>query len=546
MTTPPGYALIGNQPAFHDALTAVAAAPTFGLDLETTGLDPRHDSIVGISMSVGPNQGWYVPIGHINTNFPQPPLDVVVEALRLILETVPDRGQSVAMHHAKFDTNFLRRAGVNTPDSHIHDTLLETFSDGEPHYRLGLKYLARQLFGAPLTSYEDLVSTVHERNMAAVPVQMASDYACQDADFCLRIHQLKHPLVENIMSYHLENLLWPVLRGAEERGMHFNGAWHDGTMEQMERTVQFIQQAAESNPDPQNISAHQTVTELAKDLAGDNLGNYVDQDTGRIYPRYWQVGDFAGACATTDPCLERLGQFRSWHILGQNGRVTRVTHDPLGSFAASPGYYFLTAEYRQPEMLVFGVESQNADMIGGYTQSGDVHMACAARDLGRSPDQVTRQERDHAKIRNYRHLYADPNPDQPPDDIITAYRNALHQQASGDGFLTTFSGRRIPLGTRPHSPGHVNRLHVKGCTSDAKKLALLRMSQIMQAKYPEEDVRLTAFVNGKQVWEVLESIPPAQVAAVFQQGMTTPEDRYPFIVDVRAGLHLGNTRAVRD
>ena len=109
-----------------------------------------------------------------------------------------------------------------------------------------------------------------------------------------------------------------------------------------------------------------------------------------------------------------------------------------------------------------------------------------------------------------------------------------------------FSGRRIPLGTRTHQPGHINKMHIKGCTSDAKKLALLRMSQIMPAKFPEEDVHLAAFVNGKQVWEVREGIPPTEMAKVFQQGMTTAEDRYPFIVDVRAGLHLGNTRAVND
>ena len=370
MTQPAGYTLIENQQRFHEALQAVAAAPAFGLDLETTGLNPRHDSIVGISMSVGPNQGWYIPIGHINTDFPQAPLDVVVEALRLILETVPDRGQSVAIHNAKFDTNFLRKAGINTPDASIHDTLLETFSDGEPHYRLGLKYLAQQLFNTPLTSFENLISTVQERSIAAVPVQIAADYACHDADFCLRIHELKYPLVENNMSYHLENQLWPVLRGPEERGMAFNSTWHDGTVEQAQRSAQFIQKMAASNPDPNNLRAAQDITELVKSMDSDNLSNYVDEDSGRIYPRYWQVGEFAGQCTTTDPCIEQMGQFRSWHITGQNGRVTRVTHDPQGSFTASPGFYFLTAEYRQPEMLVFGVESGNKDMVNGYTQAG--------------------------------------------------------------------------------------------------------------------------------------------------------------------------------
>ena len=545
MTTPPGYMLIDSEPALHKCLADVAAAPAFGLDLETTGLDPRHDSIVGISMSVEPNQGWYIPVGHTNTNFPQTPLDVVIEALKLILETVPGRGQTVAIHNAKFDTAFLQQAGVNTPDANIHDTLLEAFSDGETHYRLGLKYLAQKLFHIPLPSFEDVVSTVAEKNMAAVPVNLASDYACADADFCLRIHQNKFPSVKNNLTYHMENQLWPALRGAESRGMAFNRPWHDNLMEQVQRTATFIRNSAEFNPHPNNLKANQDINALVQSLDTNNLSNYVEDDD-RIHPRYWQVGEFAGQCTTMNPCMEKMGQYRSWHILEQDGSQTHVTYNPQGSFMASPGYYLLTAEYRQPEMIIFGIESNNKDMVDGYTKGGDIHLDSAARFLGKPPAQVTRQERDQTKVRNYKSLYANPSMDDAPDDLITAYRNALHQQCMSDGCVTTGFDRRIPLGSRDHQPGYVTKLFVKGSASDSKKLALLRMSQIMPSKHPEEDVRLAGFINGKQVWEVRETLQPAEVAKIFRQGMVSPSDAYPFIVDIRAGLHLGHMEAIRD
>ncbi len=59
---------------------ALAAAPAFAFDTETTGLRPFQDALVGISLAVEPGQAWYVPIGHAEED--QLPRELVLDALR--------------------------------------------------------------------------------------------------------------------------------------------------------------------------------------------------------------------------------------------------------------------------------------------------------------------------------------------------------------------------------------------------------------------------------------------------------------------------------
>lgn len=75
-------------------------APAIVFDTETTGIDQLTVALVGIALAVNPDEGYYIPVGHVgdgaDTLFPAPPppqlsLGLVMDALRPALTnpTIP-------------------------------------------------------------------------------------------------------------------------------------------------------------------------------------------------------------------------------------------------------------------------------------------------------------------------------------------------------------------------------------------------------------------------------------------------------------------------
>src|SRR5690606_31628509 len=95
-------------------------------DVETTSTDQMQAELVGISLAVSSDEGYYIPVGHIPPNAPpdgaaqpdlveghtpqQLPLAQVIEALRppLTDPAIPKVG-----HNAPYDLVVLRRYGID-------------------------------------------------------------------------------------------------------------------------------------------------------------------------------------------------------------------------------------------------------------------------------------------------------------------------------------------------------------------------------------------------------------------------------------------------
>ena len=91
-------------------------------DTETTSVDQMSAELVGISLAVDDDRGYYVPVGHRTIGgedqpdmFAQPvgeqlPLATVIDALRGPLEdeTIPKNA-----HNAVYDLMIMQRYGIN-------------------------------------------------------------------------------------------------------------------------------------------------------------------------------------------------------------------------------------------------------------------------------------------------------------------------------------------------------------------------------------------------------------------------------------------------
>ncbi|MGI9493943.1 MAG: DNA polymerase I, partial [Geminicoccaceae bacterium] len=212
-----------NELAVLDAwLERAKAKGILAIDTETTSLDVMKAELVGACLAIEPGEGAYVPIGH-KDDFGQPvagQLDrsSVIDNLRPILI---DPSVLKVGHHLKYDLGILARAGLElTP---YDDTLMLSYVvDGTRHGH-GMDELAELHFDHSTIHFEDLCGKGKNRiTFDRVPIEKASDYAAEDADITLRLHQvLKQQLIEARRTRVYETLERPlvaILDKMERRG----------------------------------------------------------------------------------------------------------------------------------------------------------------------------------------------------------------------------------------------------------------------------------------------------------------------------------------
>ena len=119
------YVTVDTEALLEELVGELATPSGFSFDTETTSTDPMLAELVGISFSIAPGRGWYVPVGHLDGN--QLPLDRVLETLRPILEseTIPK-----SAHNANYDMTVLANYGVNVRNL-AFDTMLAAMSAAE-------------------------------------------------------------------------------------------------------------------------------------------------------------------------------------------------------------------------------------------------------------------------------------------------------------------------------------------------------------------------------------------------------------------------------
>jgi DNA polymerase-1 len=180
------YQAILTPEQLDEWMMRIAAAQLVSLDTETTGLDPMRAELVGISFSVEPHQGGYVPLGHRYAGAPsQLSLDFVLEKLKpwLTDATAPKLGQNL-----KFDRHVFANYGIGLKGI-VHDTLLQSyvFESHRPH---DMDNLALRHLGIKTISYDEVTGKGAARiSFEQVDIERAAQYAAEDADITLQLHQ---------------------------------------------------------------------------------------------------------------------------------------------------------------------------------------------------------------------------------------------------------------------------------------------------------------------------------------------------------------------
>ncbi|MDY6978896.1 MAG: DNA polymerase I [Pseudomonadota bacterium] len=499
----PAYETILDQKAFEGWLKRLRAAELFAFDLETTSLNYMEAEIVGCSFAIKPGEAAYLPVAHNYSGAPQQ-LDrtKVLEQLKPLLEDprYPKLGQ-----HIKYDMNVLGRYDIELEgvafDSMLESYVLESTASRHDMDTLALKYL-----GHKTIHYEDVAGKgAKQVTFDQVAIEPATDYAAEDADVTLRLHQTLWPKLEAIPSLakvfkEIEMPLMPVLSRMERRGVKLDVGMLNKQSKQLARRLKELEQAAhESAGEAFNLgspkqlqailfekqglpvvsktakgqpsTAESVLQELAdqgyelpqrvlewrglsklKSTYTDKLPEMIHPDSGRVHTSYQQAVAATGRLSSTEPNLQNIP------IRSEEGRRIRK------AFVPEQGYRMLAADYSQIELRIMAHLSGDKGLLEAFKNGEDIHRATAAEVFGVELDKVSSEQRRSAKAINFgliygmsafglgRQLGIDRGQAQEYVNLYFArypgvkqYMDDIREKAREQGYVETVYGRRLYL-----------------------------------------------------------------------------------------------------
>ena len=224
----------------REIITDIARIPylpinvPFAVDVETTGLDPVKDRILGVALTFACGESYYIVLEHTaqlpwatwgEDSEPQYGSQQFIgreDAFSILAPLFAQRDVLKVAHNAKFDQHFLVRAGAPLRGN-VQDTMLAAQLVDE-NRSVSLKNLA-PLVGMDLAKYETLehYPGFAKHEFLGVPLTQAADYAMADTEATWALWELLEEQMREEGVYDAYRAVWmpllPVLRQMEARGI---------------------------------------------------------------------------------------------------------------------------------------------------------------------------------------------------------------------------------------------------------------------------------------------------------------------------------------
>jgi DNA polymerase-1 len=434
------YVCVTTEEQLGDLVDQLQQAAYISIDTETTALKPLEADLVGLSFALIAGQGWYVPLGHIGAGAEeQLPRNLVLESLRPILEgeQYPKVGQNL-----KYDALVLRRAGVILGGV-IADTMLMSYLLHPASRSHGLDSMAAEYLNHKMIAYSEVTGAgKNQINFAEVALDVATEYAAEDADITLQLYeqfrpQLKGELLNLFTSVELP--LLQVLIDIEWNGIGLDCEKLNNLSADFATQIEALQQqiytlaGGEFNINsPKQLgevlferlglphgkktkSGWSTAVDVLNKLADkhdivalvleyrslaklkgtytDSLPRLINSDTGRIHTSFNQAVTATGRLSSSDPNLQNIP------IRSEAGRSIRA------AFIPAPGHLLLAADYSQIELRVMAHLADEPTLQQSFLNNEDIHQRTASEIFAVFPDMVTAEQRRRAKTINFGVMY---------------------------------------------------------------------------------------------------------------------------------------------
>ena len=175
-------------------ISKINKSTAFAIDTETDSVHIVSANLIGISLSVAESEGCYIPIGHSYDDCPkQLSMDYVIKTLGPAIE---ENQEKAIGQNLKFDIPILARHGI-VITKFLADTMLMSYVLNSTATRHGMDRLADFYLNYTTTKYTDVTGTASKQiPFSEVKLDIATDYAAEDADITLRLFNVLQPLLK--------------------------------------------------------------------------------------------------------------------------------------------------------------------------------------------------------------------------------------------------------------------------------------------------------------------------------------------------------------
>ena len=437
------YQTVLSKKDLNSWINKIKKSKTFAIDTETDSVQTVSANMLGISLSVAENEGCYIPIGHDYEGCPkQLSMDEVITVLGPVIEENQDK---IVGQNLKFDIPILSRHGINIT-KFLADTMLMSYVLNSTATRHGMDRLADYYLNYTTTKYTDVTGTASKQiSFAQVKLDVATDYAAEDADITLRLYNVLSPLLKEkpIQEKLLEDLEYPlvhVLSRVEQNGAKidkkklanhskelsekidelssaaFKIAGEEFNLDSPKQLLEILyeklglpvlkktpkgqpstnedtlQRLSEEYELPKIILQYRTLAKL-KSTYTDSLINIENPKTKRIHTSYQQAVTSTGRLSSTEPNLQNIP------IKTAEGRRIRE------AFVPEKGNILISADYSQIELRIMAHLSDDKNLTNAFNNDIDVHSSTAAEVFGVSIEDVSQDQRRSAKAINFGLMY---------------------------------------------------------------------------------------------------------------------------------------------
>ena len=496
------YELITSIERLEEWVNRLSSVSFFAIDTETTSIDYMSAQLVGVSFAVGLGEAAYLPLAHDYVGVPeQVDFDKAIKALKPLLEneSIAKVGQNL-----KYDLSILASYGL-TLKGELYDTMMESYVLNSVATRHNMDALARHYLDIATTSFEDVAGKgASQLTFNQVPLDVAGDYAAEDADVTYRLHQALWPLIEREPKLlhifrDVEMPLVRVLSKIERQGALLDPGLLNKQSSELGRRIEELKDAAWSSaeeefnldspkqlqeiffekqglpvlkktPGGKPSTAEPVLVDLARDYElpalileyrglaklkstyTDKLPKDINTDSGRVHTSYHQAVTATGRLSSSDPNLQNIP------IKTAQGRRVRA------AFVAPEGKKILAADYSQIELRIMGHLSGDDGLLQAFSEELDVHSFTASEVFNVEIQSVTADQRRSAKAINFGLIYGmsafglakqlDISRALAQDYIdsyfsrypkVLDYMEQTKEQASKLGYVETVFGRRLYL-----------------------------------------------------------------------------------------------------
>ena len=437
------YQTIRTKKELDELISLINQADYVSFDTETTSLDYMLAELVGISIALKPNEAFYIPINH-NYEGAEKQLkqDFVLETLKPFLESdeIPKIG-----HNLKYDRHILQNAGIDLKGT-LLDTMLFSYVNNSTITRHNLDAVSKRYLNINPTSYEDVAGKgAKQIPFSEVSIDVASDYASEDADISLKLYEHIEPMVQKEAKLaklysEIEGPLIYTLGDIERNGVLIDSEKLNQQSKELEAKILKLERKVQKNagedfnlgspkqlqeilyeklglpvikktPKGQPSTSEAVLQELSMDFPivhdilsyraisklkstyTDKLPKMINSNTGRVHTSYHQAVTATGRLSSSDPNLQNIP------IRSEEGRRIRE------AFIAPEGYKILAADYSQIELRIMAHLSKDQGLMDAFEKGQDIHQATAAEIFSTNIDDVTPNQRRSAKAINFGLIY---------------------------------------------------------------------------------------------------------------------------------------------